>query len=95
MHALTVNSAAVIFREYELPSSSPASAKDGLDLDAAASEARLWKVQADSKAGLAIETTLLAILGLIATGVGTYCIVQMANFANSDAISHAVSALVR
>ena len=65
MHALTVSSAAVIFRDYDLSQPSPAAAKAGLGLDAAASEARLWKVQADSKVGLAIETTLLAILGLM------------------------------
>jgi hypothetical protein len=95
MHALTVSSAAVIFRDYDLSQPSPAAAKAGIYLDAAASEARLWKVQADSKVGLAIETTLLAILGLIATGAATYCIVQMANFANNDAITQTIGALIR
>jgi hypothetical protein len=94
MHALTVNSAAVIFRKYELYSH-PVTAKVDFDLEAAAPETRLWKIQVTSKFSLAIETALLAILGLIATGAGAYCTVQMINFANSDAITHAVGALVR
>lgn len=96
MHASTLNSSEVIFGKYDLSQSSrSALAKADVESDIAEPETRLWKLGVVSQVGLTIETTLRVLLGLIAAGAGAHFAVEMFNFVSSDAMTHAVRALLR
>ena len=67
MHATTVESLEVIFREYGSPESSqPAPAQVDFDQDSAHTEARLRKPRVNSELNAKIEMILLLVLGVLA-----------------------------
>jgi hypothetical protein len=84
MHATTVESLEVIFREYGSPESSqPAPAQVDFDQDSVRAEARLWKPRVDSELNAKIEMILLLVLGALGLG------------AIGNAMDHVVTVLLR
>ena len=96
MHATTVESLEIIFREYgSSESQKPATAQVDFDQDRIRAEARLWKPRANSELNAKIEMMLLLVLGalgLVATGYG---IEGLASFVNNNALDSVVAALLR
>jgi hypothetical protein len=96
MHATTVESLEVMFREYgSSESSQPATAKVDFDQDSAHTEARLWKPRVNSELNAKIEMILLPVLGALGLGAIGYGIEGLASFVNSNAMDHVVTALLR
>ena len=96
MHATTVESLEIIFREYvSSGSSQPAPAQVDFDRDGARTEARLWKPRVNSELNAKIEMILLLVLGTLGLGAIGYGIEGLASFVNSNAMGHVVSALIR
>jgi hypothetical protein len=96
MHATTVESLEVIFREYGSPESSqPAPAQVDFDQDCVHTEARLWKPRVNSELNAKIEMILLLVLGALGLGAIGYGIEGLAGFVNNTAMDHVVTALLR
>lgn len=96
MHATTVESLGIIFREYgSSESSQPATAQVDFDQDSAHTEARLWKPRVNSELNGKIEMILLLVLGALGLGATGYGIEGLASFVNSNAMDHVVTALLR
>jgi hypothetical protein len=96
MHATTVESLEVTFREYVFSESSqPAPAQVDFDQDSARAEARLWKPRVNSELNAKIEMILLLVLGALGLGALGYGIEGLASFVNSSAMDHVVTALLR
>ena len=96
MHATTVESLEIIFREYgSSESSQPAPAQVDFDQDSAHTEAQLWKPPFNSELNAKIEMILLLVLGAFGLGAIGYGIEGLASFVNSDAMDHVVTALIR
>jgi hypothetical protein len=96
MHATTVESLEVVFREYgssEFPQ--PAPAQVDFDRDSARAEARLWKPRVHSELNAKIEMLLLLVLGALGLGAIGYGIEALASFVNCNAMDHVVTALLR
>ena len=69
MHATTVESLGIIFREYgSSESSQPATAQVDFDQDSAHTEARLWKPRVNSELNAKIEMILLLVLSALGLG---------------------------
>ena len=94
MHATTVESLEIIFREYG-SSSQPAPAQVDFDQDSARVEARLWKPRVNSELNAKIEMILLLVLGVLGLGAIGHGIEGLASFVNSNAMDHVVTALLR
>jgi hypothetical protein len=95
MHATTVESLEIIFREYGSPESSqPAPAQVDFDQDSAHTEARLWKPRVNFELNAKIEMILLLVLGVLGLGAIGYGIEGLASFVNSNAMDHVVTALL-
>jgi hypothetical protein len=96
MHATTVESLEIIFREYgSSESSQPASAQVDFDQDSVRAEARLWKPRVNSELNAKIEMILLLVLGTLGLSAIGYGIEGLASFVNGNAINHVVTALLR
>ena len=73
MHATTVESLEIIFREYgSSESSQPAPAQVDFDQDSAHTEAPLWKPRVTSELSAKIEMILLLVLGALGLGAIGY-----------------------
>jgi hypothetical protein len=96
MHATTVESLEIIFREYGSPESSqPTPAQVDFDQDSPHTGARLWKPRVISELNAKIEMILLLVLGALGLGAIGYGIEALAGFVNSNAIDHLITALLR
>jgi hypothetical protein len=96
MHATTVESLEIIFREYgSSESSQPAPAQGDFDQESAHTEARLWKLRVNSELNAKIEMILLLVLGALGLGAIGYGIEGLASFVNSNAMDHVVNVLLR
>ena len=96
MHATTVESLEIIFREYgSSRSSQPAPAQVDFNQDSAHTEARLWKPRVNSELSAKIEMILLLVLGALGLGATGYGIEGLASFVNNNAVDNAVTALLR
>ena len=96
MHATTVESLEIIFREYgSSESPQPAPAQVDFDQDSVRAEARLWKPRVNSELNAKIEMILLLVLGALGLGAIGYGIEGLASFVNSNAMDHVVTALLR
>jgi hypothetical protein len=96
MHATTVESLEIIFREYgSSESSQPALAQVDFNQDSARVEARLWKSRVNSELNTKIEMILLLVLGALGLGAIGYGIEGLASFVNGNAMDHVVTALLR
>ena len=96
MHATTVESLEIIFREYgSSESPKPATAQVDFNQDSARAEARLWKPPVNSELNAKIEMILLLVLGALGLGAIGYGIEGLAGFVNSNAMDHVVTALLR
>jgi hypothetical protein len=96
MHAATVESLEIIFREYvSSESSQPAPAQVDFDQDSAHTENKLWKPRVNSELNAKIEMVMLLVLGALGLGATGYGIEGLASFVNSNAIDHVVTALLR
>jgi hypothetical protein len=96
MHATTVESLEIMFREYGSSGfSQPAPAQVDFDQDSAHTEARLWKPRVNSELNAKIEMILLLALGALGLGAIGYGVEGLASFVNSNAMDHVVTALLR
>ena len=96
MHATTVESLEIIFREYgSSESSQPATAQVDFNQDSAHTEARLWKPPVNSELNAKIEMILLLVIGALGLGAIGYCIEGLASFVKSNAMDHVLTALIR
>jgi len=96
MHATTVESLEIIFREYgSSESSQPAPAQVDFNQDSAHTEVRFWKPPVISELNAKIEMILLLVLGALGLGAIGYGIEGLAGFVNSNAMGHVFTALLR
>jgi hypothetical protein len=95
MHATTVESLEIEFREYVSSESSQPAPAQVVDQDSAHTETKLWKPRVNSELNAKIEMMMLLVLGALGLGATGYGIEGLASFVNSNAIDHVVTALLR